>query len=305
MKIQRREFLKRSVIGLSGMFAGTRLGAIEAASPSSSAVPTKYFDPFERVTLGKSGLKVSRLCMGTGTSGVQKQSNQTRLGHDNLVGLLRAALDRGIRTFDCADQYGSHPYLAAAMKGVPRDKYDIITKIRWHGTGDEPDADVYVERFLKELSTDHIDLLLIHCVTSPDWPAEMRKQMDILSKFKEKGVVRALGVSCHSIPALEAAAAEPWVDSVHTRINPYRMSMDGEPEQVVPVIRKIHAAGKGVVGMKIVGAGRLRADEERRQNSVKFALGLGCVHVLNVGFESVEQIDGLAGHIRKTPVITA
>lgn len=303
MKILRREFLRRSAISLGGMFFGGRVRAIEVSSATPPLASTKYFDPFERVTLGESGLKLSRLCMGTGTSGVRNQSNQTRLGRENLNRLLRDALERGIRTFDCADQYGSHPYLAEAMNGVPRDKYDIITKIRWEG-GVEPDADVYVERFLKELSTDHIDLLLIHCVTSPDWPKEMRKQMDILSKYKEKGVIRALGVSCHSIPALEAAAMEPWVDSVHTRINPYGMSMDGDPESVVPVIKKIHAAGKGVVGMKIVGAGRLRRNEERRQESVKFVLGLGCVHILNVGFESVDQIDNLAGHIRKTPVIT-
>jgi len=307
MKIQRREFLKRSAIGLGGMLIGGRLGAIETSSPAvatASSIP-KYFDPFERVTLGKTGLKVSRLCMGTGTSGVQKQSNQTRLGRDNLNRLLRDALEHGIRTFDCADQYGSHPYLATAMKDVPREKYDIITKIRWHGGQDEPDADVYVERFLKELSTDHIDLLLIHCVTSADWPAEMRKQMDILSKYKEKGVIRALGVSCHSIAALEAAAGEPWVDSVHTRINPYGMSMDGAPEKVIPVLKKIHDAGKGVVGMKIVGAGRLRADSDRRQESVKFALGLGCVSILNVGFESTDQITNFAEHIQKTAVITA
>jgi aryl-alcohol dehydrogenase-like predicted oxidoreductase len=306
MKIQRREFLKRSAMGVGGMLVGARLGAMEISSKTpagASSIPT-YFDPFERVTLGKTGLKVSRLCMGTGTSGVQHQSNQTRLGRDNLNRLLRDALDRGVRTFDCADQYGSHPYLAAAMKDVPREKYDIITKIRWHG-GDEPDATVYVERFLKELSTDHIDLLLIHCVTAADWPQQMRKQMDILSKYKEKGVIRALGVSCHSIPALEAAAAEPWVESVHTRINPYGMSMDGAPERVIPVIKKIYAAGKGVVGMKIVGAGRLRDDSERRQESVKFALGLGCVSILNVGFESLDQIDGFVGHIRKTQVTTA
>lgn len=307
MKIQRREFLKRSAIGLGGLFVSTRLGALEIANPTTSSAGTipKYFDPFERVALGKTGLKVSRLCMGTGTSGVQHQSNQTRLGRDNLNRLLRDALERGIRTFDCADQYGSHPYLASAMRGVPRDHYDIFTKIRWHGGQNEPDADVYVERFLKELSTDHIDLLLIHCVTSAEWPKEMRKQMDILSKYKEKGVIRSLGVSCHSIPALEAAAAEPWVESVHTRINPYGMSMDGAPEKVVPVLKRIHDAGKGVVGMKIVGAGRLRADSERRQESVKYALGLGCVSILNVGFESTEQIDGMAGHVQKTQVTAA
>ncbi len=301
MKIQRREFLKRSAIGLGGMFIGAKLGAVEAVgttAATTSSVP-KYFDPFERVSLGKTSLKVSRLCMGTGTSGVQHQSNQTRLGRDNLNRILRDALERGVRTFDCADQYGSHTYLASAMKDVPRDKYDIITKIRWQGD-DQQDANVYVDRFLKELSTDHIDLLLIHCVTAADWPQQMRKQMDILSKYKEKGVIRALGVSCHSIPALEAAAAEPWVESVHTRINPYGMSMDGSPEKVVPVLQKIYAAGKGVVGMKIVGAGRLRADSDRRQESVKYALGLGCVSILNVGFESTDQVDNFAGHIQKT-----
>ena len=83
--------------------------------------------------------------------------------------------------------------------------------------------------FLKELKTDYIDLLLLHCVTDADWPEQLRKQMDIMSKLKSQGKIRALGVSCHSIAALEAAAAEPWVESVHTRINPYGMSMDGSP----------------------------------------------------------------------------
>src|SRR6185437_1502116 len=307
MSIGRREFLKKSALGLGSMLVGGRLGAIDISSKAAtdgSSIP-KYFDPFERVSLGKTSLKVSRLCMGTGTNGVQHESNQTRLGRDTFDRLLRDALERGIRTFDCADQYGSHTYLAAAMKDVPREKYDIITKIRWFGRGEgQPDANVFVDRFLKELSTDHIDLLLLHCLTSGNWPQEMRKQMDILSKYKEKGVIRALGVSCHSIPALEAAAAEPWVDSVHTRINPYGMSMDGSPERVIPVIKKIHAAGKGVVGMKIVGAGRLSDDSDRRQESVKFALGLGCVSILNVGFESPDQIDDLAGQIHKTKVTT-
>ena len=227
------------------MLVGAHVGAREAAVLTQNTAP-KRFDPFERVTLGKSGLKVSRICMGTGTSGVKQQSNQTRLGAENFKRLIREAYDRGVRTFDAADQYGTHPYLLPALKEVPRDSYTIVTKIRWHGAP-EPDANIFVERFLKELSTDYIDLLLIHCMTAPDWTTTMRKQMDILSEYKTKGVIRALGVSCHSIPALEAAAAEPWVDSVHTRINPYGMSMDGPPEKVVPVIKKIHADRKSVV----------------------------------------------------------
>jgi predicted aldo/keto reductase-like oxidoreductase len=123
--------------------------------------------------------------------------------------------------------------------------------------------------------------------------------MDSLARLKDKGVIRAHGVSCHSIAALEAAAAEPWVDSVHARINPYGMSMDDKPEKVVPVLKKLHAAGKGVVGMKIIGEGKLRNDAEKRDESARFVLGLGCVDILNIGFEKVEEIDDFAGRVRK------
>jgi predicted aldo/keto reductase-like oxidoreductase len=125
--------------------------------------------------------------------------------------------------------------------------------------------------------------------------------MDLLAKYKEKGVIRALGVSCHSLAALEAAVTEPWVDSVHARINPYGMSMDGPPEKVVPILKKLHAAGKGVVGMKLIGEGRLRNDDARRNESVRFVLGLGCVDVLNVGCENLEEVDDFAARVRKVP----
>src|SRR5438105_1407936 len=121
MKLARRDFLKRSALGIGGMLVGARLGAMEPGA-SEKAAP-KFFDPFERVPLGKSGLKVSRVCMGTGTSGIRQESNQTRLGRENLHRLLRDAYENGIRTFDLADQYGSHPYLGPAMQGVPRDNY--------------------------------------------------------------------------------------------------------------------------------------------------------------------------------------
>jgi len=208
-----------------------------------------------------------------------------------------------VRGFDLADLYGTHPYVIPALKGIQRDRFQVISKIWWNKGGipepERPDADVVVERFLKELNSDHIDLVLLHCVTSPKWPEELRKQMDILSKLKDQGKIGALGVSCHSLAALEAAATEPWVESVHTRINPYGMSMDGTPEQVVPVLQKIHAAGKGVVGMKIIGEGRLRNDPEKRDASIKFALNLGCVDVLNVGCENIAEMDDLSERVRK------
>lgn len=299
MQIKRREFLKQSALGVGAVLAGARMAAAQDAKPAAP------FDAYQDVVLGQSKLKVSRLCLGTGASGWQGASNQTRLGKDKFEALLKGAYDRGVRMFDLADLYGTHPYLIPALQGIPRDKFTIVSKI-WFAPGglpgdDRPDADVVVPRFLKELRTDYIDLLLLHCVTSASWPADLRKQMDILSKYKEKGVVRAVGVSCHSLPALEAAAAEPWVDSVHARINPYGMSMDGQPEKVVPVLRKLRAAGKGVVGMKVVGNGNLRHDQDRREQSVRFALHLDCVDVLNVGCENLDEVDDMAACIRKVP----
>jgi aryl-alcohol dehydrogenase-like predicted oxidoreductase len=251
-------------------------------------------------------LKFSRITMGTGSHGSWRSSNQTREGRTVFQKLLRDAHDRGVRTYDLADLYGSHTYLPPALEGIPRANYNLISKIWWNNGGipepERPDADIVVARFLKELKTDYIDLLLLHCVMDADWPAQLRSQMDILTKLKAQGKIRALGVSCHSIAALEAAAAEPWVESVHTRINPYGMSMDGSAAEVVPVLQKLHAAGKGVIGMKLIGEGRLRNDDARRDESVKFVLGLGCVDVLNVGFEKVEEIDDFAARVRKVPL---
>jgi aryl-alcohol dehydrogenase-like predicted oxidoreductase len=278
-----------------------------AGVPLARAAESKpaCFDPYETVSLGKTGIKVSRFCMGTGVHGGNRESNHTRMGKEKLEALLHGAYDRGVRLFDLADLYGTHPYLLPAMKGIPRDNYQVITKIWFRDGGipekERPGADVVVQRFLKEIGTDYLDLVLLHCVESGSWPDELRKQMDLLAKLKQKGAIRAHGVSCHSIPALEAAAKEPWVDSVHARINPYGMSMDGEPDKVVPVLKQLHAAGKGVVGMKIIGEGRLRNDEEKRNESARFVLGLGCVDVLNIGFEKVEEIDDFAARVKKVP----
>ena len=299
MKIQRREFLKKSALGVGGILAGARFVRAETA-------PQKTFDPYALVPLGKTDLKFSRITMGTGSHGSNRSSNQTREGRPAFQKLLRDAHERGVRTYDLADLYGSHTYLPPALEGIPRENYHLISKIWWSGGGipepERPAADIVVARFLKELKTDYIDLLLLHCVTSPDWPTELRSQMDILSKLKAQGKIRALGVSCHSLGALQAAITEPWVESVHTRINPYGMSMDGSAAEVVPVLKRLHAAGKGVVGMKLIGEGRLRNDDARRDESVKFVLGLGCVDVLNVGFEKIEEVDDFAARVRKVPL---
>ncbi len=299
MNIKRRAFLKQSALGVGGILAGAPLVRAEAA-------PQKTFDPYALVPLGQTGMKFSRITMGTGSHGGYRSSNQTREGREVFQKLLRDAHERGVRTYDLADLYGSHTYLPPALAGIPRENYQLISKIWWNNGGipefERPDADVVVARFLRELKTDYIDLLLLHCVTAADWPVQLRSQMDILTKLKAQGKIRALGVSCHSLEALQAAITEPWVESVHTRINPYGMSMDGPAYEVVPVLKRLHAAGKGVIGMKLIGEGRLRHDDVRRDESVRFALGLGCVDVLNVGFEKVTEIDDFAARVRKVPV---
>jgi aryl-alcohol dehydrogenase-like predicted oxidoreductase len=297
MKIKRREFFKRSTLSIGGLVLGSQFGRATESKPSGR------FDPYETVPLGQSKLKMGRLCMGTGVNGGNRASNQTRMGKEKFETLIQGAYERGVRVFDMADLYGTHPFLLPALKSIPRKDYIIISKIWWRPGGlpekERPDADMVIPRFLKELGTDYIDLVLLHCVVSGKWPEELQKQMNILANFKQKGVIRAHGVSCHSLEALEACVTEPWVDSVHARINPYGMSMDGPAEKVAPVLKKLHAAGKGVVGMKLIGEGKLRNDDAKRDESVRYALGLGCVDILNVGFEKTEEIDDFAARVRK------
>jgi len=299
MKLRRREFIHRTALGVGGLI-------VAAPQAARAQAPAAQVDPYALVRLGRTPLTVSRFCLGTGMRGGNRESNHTRMGKQAFEALVRGSFDRGTRLFDLADLYGTHPYVIPALKGIARDRYQIVSKV-WFMRGglpepERPDPDVVIPRFLKELQTDYIDLVLLHCVTSATWPEELRRQMDALSAMKEKGYIRALGVSCHSLGALQAAAREPWVESVHARINPYGMSMDGPPERVAPVLKDIHAAGKGVVGMKIMGEGRLRTDDERRDASVKYALTLGCVDVLNVGCESLAEVDDLAARVRRVEV---
>jgi predicted aldo/keto reductase-like oxidoreductase len=188
------------------------------------------------------------------------------------------------------------------LKGVPRDKFTIVSKMTiWNPPPEEKDKPlVTIDRFLKELNTDYIDLLLLHCMMAPDWNKTLRPYMDGMSEAKAKGKVRALGVSCHSIDALNTAADEPWVESVHARINATGVDMDGSPDEVVPVLRKIHDAGKGVIGMKLIGQGEFRDDRKLREQSADFVLNLGCVNAMVVGFESLDEIKDYEAIIRST-----
>jgi aryl-alcohol dehydrogenase-like predicted oxidoreductase len=164
---------------------------------------------------------------------------------------------------------------------------------------ERPEAAIVVDRFRKELKTDYLDLVQLHCMTNGEWTDQHKKFMDGLETLKAKKIIRAHGVSVHSFDALKIASEDPWVDVIHVRINPFGVSMDRkDPNEVIPVIEKFHKSGKGVIGMKLIGNGSFKNDSEKVDASLKYVLGLGTVDMIIVGFEQPEQIDNYLGRMK-------
>src|SRR6266513_2090239 len=286
--MKRRDFIHRTACAAGAAwihpaaFAERRL-ALPALSGKFSATDT--------VTLGKTGIQTSRLAMGTGTVGSGHHSHQTALGIKGLSDLLLNGYEHGLRFFDTADSYGSHPHVAEALKHVPRDKVTILTK-SW--ARDAATARADLERFRQELGTDYIDICLMHCLTEGDWTERFQPVMDVLSEAKQKGIIRAHGCSCHSIEALESAAKSPWVDVHLVRINPLGAYMDARPDTVVSVMREMRSNGHAIVGMKILGQGELR---NLQDEALRYALSLDLLDAFTIGAESKFEQDDLVRRI--------
>ncbi len=278
--MDRRKFIAGTAAGLGAAWLSPR-GVSELIDAPVRAGKAAAQDT---VVLGKTGIRTSRLAMGTGTIGFGGSSNQTRAG--SLTRLLRSGYDRGLVFFDTADSYGSHPEVAEAVSRLPREKVVIMTKC------DERDpkrAKADIDRYRRELKTDYIDILLMHCVTEGDWTTRYRGVMDVFEEAKQKGVIRTHGCSCHSIGALRAAAASPWVEVDLVRLNPVGAHMDADPQTVIGVIKEMRAQGKGIIGMKILGQGAMRT---RQDEAIRFALGTGVLDAFTIGAESEnEQAD--------------
>lgn len=283
--MKRRDFVQ------TGLFAaGTVLAGLDRLPGLYASERKKYAQ--DRITLGRTGIQVSRLAQGTGTNGVSHASNQTRgLGERGLADLLVAGVDNDIRFWDLADQYGTHPHAQRALKTVPREKVVILTKTH-ASTEAEMRADL--DRFRREIGTDHIDIVLLHCMLSADWPRQKAGAMAALSEAKERGVIRAHGVSCHDLGALRTAAESDWVDVDLARLNPAGLSMDADPATVIPVLRKMKQKGKGVIGMKILGAGQLRS---RIDDSLAYALAQDVLDCFTIGAESRTEFEDLLKRI--------
>ena len=287
----RRDFIKTTA-GSAAMLGVA--GGLSAAATTAPALPR--FAGEGIVPLGKTGIEVSRLAQGTGFNGYDRSSEQTRAGKESFDRLMRHGIERGIRFIDMADLYGSHPFVNEVIRGLPREKFVLLSKIwprpeKWVTPSGGARAEV--ERFRKELGTDRIDICLIHCMLNDKWASEYERIRDELSGLKTEGTVKAVGVSCHNFGALEVAAEHPWVDVIFARVN-YKggdeYSCDNTPEELARVLKKARANGKAVVGMKIFGAGKLVKPEEK-DTSLKFVFENGLVDAITVGMLNPGEVD--------------
>lgn len=272
-------------------FLGTGTIALSSFPYHLFASPTKK-TAADRVKLGPMGVEVSRLAQGSGTNGAGGSSNQTKkLGVQGLADLWKAAYDNGVTFFDSADQYGTHPHLKLALKTLPREKVTVLTKTH-ASTEKEMRADL--DRFRREIGTDYLDIVLLHAMMDDDWPQRKRGAMAVMDEAREKGIVRTHGTSCHTLGALRTAAKTPWVQVDLARINPARIAMDSDPQTVISVLREMKQAGKGIIGMKILGVGRLR---NRIDEALQFALAQDCVDCFTIGAESRAEMEDLVRRI--------
>ncbi|HPT27434.1 MAG TPA: aldo/keto reductase [Bryobacteraceae bacterium] len=274
-------------------FVRTGVGIGLSAFPYAAYAADQKKYATDVIELGPRKIKVSRLAMGSGTNGGGGSSNQTkRLGLKGVGDLFRAAHDNGVFYWETADQYGTHPHVKEGLKSVKRETVVIESKTH-ASTEAEMKADI--DRFRREMGTDYIDILLLHCMMDDDWPDRKKGAMEYISGLQEKGIVRTKGVSCHTLGALKTSVATPWVEVDQARFNPAGVAMDADPKTVYGVLKQMKAAGKGVIGMKIFGAGRLR---NRTDECLQFALAhTDVMDCFTIGSESLDEFKQLTAKI--------
>ena len=283
--INRRRFLKNSALATGALMLGAN--ALAVASQRTAV---------DQVTLGNTGIKLSRLGMGTGSNSGHVQFE---LGQSGFNDLIKYAYDQGITYFDCAQAYKTFEWMGGAIKGMPREKLFIQSKV----PGRPEDVLAVIDHHRKVFDTDYIDSMLIHCMTKHDWTDGYKRIMDGFNEAKAKGWIRSKGVSCHSLPALRAATDTPWAEVHLVRINPQGRRMDGQEEvtwpavdeghEVAPVVKQIkamHAKGRGIIGMKICGNGTF-VDPADREKSIRFAMSMKELDAVVIGFKNRAEID--------------
>jgi aryl-alcohol dehydrogenase-like predicted oxidoreductase len=283
----RRQFVQGVGVLVGAAAAGctsktAMLGPVDAAVGDGSSVHKTAVD---RVTIGSTGIVTSRLAMGSGTHGFNGTSDQVKLGMTAFVNQFTYGYSKGLTFFETAADYGAHPFIAEAVRQVGRQNVVVLTKTEAQ-TAADMQADL--DKFRRDLGIDMIDIVLLHNKQSATWTTDCAGAMDVLSQAKDSGIIRAHGVSCHTLAALKLAAATPWVDVDQARVNPDGILMDADPATVIGVLRQMKASGKGVIGMKILGEGQLGNQVDR---AITHAVGLDCIDAFTIGFTGTGQMD--------------
>jgi len=277
----RRNFLKTGLA--AGVLAGTGGLTLRAARGTAT----------DWVTLGKSGVKVTRLAFGTGTMSGQVQRS---LGQEGFNRLVRHAYDNGIRFFETSETYGGmHEMLGIALKGIPRDTYRLMTKMT---TSKGVDPQAKIDSLRKAAQTDYFDIALLHWQHLASWPADSTQWQDGILEAQSKHAVVAHGASVHGLPALRQVPGNKWLQLAMIRMNHKGTIMDGEDfnavqgdvTEVVSHVKQTKAAGMGVISMKLIGEGRF-TDRTDRQAAMKFAFQNAGVTCVTVGYKNNAEVD--------------
>ena len=276
----RREFLK----------GGLAAGALAASGPLALASRGSATD---MVTLGRSGVKVSRLALGTGTISGKVQRE---LGQDGFTRLVRHAYDRGIRFFETSESYGEmHRMLGVALKGLPRDSYQLMSKVT---TRDGVDPLQKFDELRRLANTEYFDIMLLHWQHTATWPADTARWQDAILDVQSRKVVLGHGASVHGLPALRRVPGTKWLDIAMIRMNHTGNNMDAEDyathgpgnvPEVVTHVHEAHSQGLGVISMKLAGEGTF--DREDRRTAMRFAFRQAGVDCVTVGYKSPAEVD--------------
>jgi 1-deoxyxylulose-5-phosphate synthase len=277
----RREFLKTSLA--AGTLAVT--GSLPLIAQRRTAT--------DLVTLGRSGVKVTRLAFGTGSFSGQVQRE---LGQETFTRLVRYAYDRGIRFFETAESYGEmHKMLGVALKGIPRDSYQIMSKVT---TREGVNPQQKFDELRKLANTEYFDIMLLHWQHTPTWPTDTARWQDAILEAQSRKVVVSHGASVHGLPALRRVPGNTWLEVAMIRMNHKGKSMDSEvPDtpvpgnvpEVVSRVKEVRKEGMGVISMKLAGEGTF--NREDRQKAMKFAFVNAGVDCVTVGYKNPAEID--------------
>jgi predicted aldo/keto reductase-like oxidoreductase len=292
--LNRRQFLERSAAA-----AGALLLTSCATAPKAAAKRTAT----DQVALGNTGLKLSRLGFGTGSN---SGNVQFALGQEQFNTLIRYAYDQGITYFDSAQSYRTFEWMKGAIKGLPREKIFLQSKIM----GQPEQVMAAIDHHRKVFDTDYVDSMLIHCMVKDQWTDEWKRIMDAFDEAREKKWILAKGVSCHSLPALRAATASAWTEVHLVRVNPQAKHIDGmtpawgQPGlDMAPVLAELgtmRSKGRGVIGMKIIGNGDFTQPEDR-ERSIRYAMSRPELDAIVIGFKSTAEIDEAIQRMNQAP----